>query len=174
MLVGLFRSGLQIVFSQAQPPRRLLTKGPTDRSSATPKHVTPRPLSFRQRQAIHVLTSGTSTLVDSPLSHQSSSPEFQVVRTVSPLPDWKRMKSAKHDAKTPSDSSPLSARLFIGEKDENNDACSSPPKKRGRVAPSKVVSVGGAVKVHNGKPVVALAFGPISRRALKPSKSSKL
>jgi len=164
---------------QQQQPRRLLTKGPAERSNASSKQVTPSPLSSRQRQTVHFLASESSTLVSSPscrpLSHQSSSPEFHVVQTESPLPDWKRVKSVTRDSKSPSDSSPLSARLFIGRGDENSDVCSSPPKKRGRIAPSKVVSVGGAVQVQNGKPMAALALGPVSsRRALKHSKSSKL
>jgi hypothetical protein len=160
---------------QAQQPRRLLTKGPADRSNAASKHITPSPANPRQRRTVHIIPHRRSMLVDSPdqpLCRRLSSPEFQVVRTdESPLPDWKRVKSVNHKAKSPSDSSPLSPRLFIGERDENNDMCTSPPKKRGRIAPSKVVSLGGAVQVQHGKPIAALAFGPItSRRTLKPSK----
>jgi len=169
--------GHRFCYLQQQQPRRLLTKGPAERSNTSSKQATPSPLSPRQRQRVHFLASGrSSTLVSSPsrrpLSHQSSSPEFQ---TKSPLPDWKRVKSVKRDDKSPSDSSPLSPRLFIGRGDENSDVCSSPPKKRGRIAPSKVGSVGGAVQVQNGKPVAALALGPVSsRRALKQFKSGKL
>ena len=171
--------GHRFCYFQQPQPRRLLTKGPAERSNASSKQATPSPLSSRQRQTVHFLASGSSTLVISPsrrpLSHQSSSPEFRVAQAESPLPDWKRVKSVKRDAKSPSDSSPLSPRLFIGRGDENSDACSSPPKKRGRMAPSKVVSVGGAVQVQNGKPVAALSLGPVSsRRALKHSKSGKL
>lgn len=171
-------SGHRLCCSQVQQPRRLLTKGPADRSSGPSKHSTPSPTTSRQRQTMHVLASGSSTLVDSPdqpLRHRMSSPGFQAVRTDEFFPDWKRAKSAKHEAKSSSDSSPLSPRLFVGERDENNDICTSPPKKRGRIALSKVVSLGGAVQVQHGKPIATLAFGPISsRRALKPSKPRKI